>query len=170
MEEQKAKDKIEKYLVDVIEQPRSEFNDFPVCPFAKSERVSGKLKIGIFDPAVVKFQDLVLQMEKDGYESGLFAVYQGDMPVEISEKDTKKMQVFLNKSLRLSGLRKYKTICFNPNDSVSVGGFSPRSLSPYFLVNVAKREVLQSARNSLTKTKYYDKMSDKYKRFLSLDL
>tara|TARA_B100000674_G_C37725384_1_gene861764 strand:+ start:321 stop:833 length:513 start_codon:yes stop_codon:yes gene_type:complete len=170
MADQRIKNRIENYLTDVIEARRPEFSNMPVCPFAKSERLSGRLLIGVFDPGAVDFEDLVSDMERRGYDSGLFAVYQGDIPVEISAADTKKMQTFLNKTLRIAGMKRYKTICFNPNDDASVGGFNPRSLSPHFLVNVAKREVLQSARNSLIKTKYYDNLSQKYREFLKMDL
>tara|TARA_B100000963_G_C22543256_1_gene633230 strand:- start:630 stop:1139 length:510 start_codon:yes stop_codon:yes gene_type:complete len=162
--------RIVKYLTDTIEQPREEFSNFPVCPFAKSERLSGRLKIGVFDPGKTDFVEMVANMKQEGYDSGLFAVYQDDIPVEISAKDTKKMQTFLNKSLRLAGMKKYKTICFNPNDEVGIDGFNPRSHSPFFLVNVASRDVLNAAHKSLTKTKYFDKLSKQYREFLKLDL
>ena len=160
--------KIETYLLETVEQPRKEFGNLAVCPFAKSERITGKLKIGIFDPANISFVEIVKETLDSGYDSGLFALFQGDIPVELSAQDTKKFQVFLNKTLRLAGLKKYKTICFNPNDEVEVDGFNPRSLSPFFLINFASRETLNKAHKSLTKTKYFDNLSKEYREFLKI--
>jgi len=159
---------ITSYLTDIVEVPREEFSGFAACPFAKSERVSGKLLIDVFDPAELDFVQVVSKMIERGYESGLVALFQGDSPVEISSKDTKKFQVFLNKTLRLANMKEYKTICFNPNDTVEVDGFNPRAKCPYFLINVARREVLNNAHKSLTKTKYFDKLSKEYKKYLKV--
>lgn len=161
---------IVKYLVEVIEVPREEFSGFAVCPFAKSERTSGKLMIDVFDPADCDFVQKVTSMVETGHHSGLFALFQGDTPVEISEGDTKNFQVFLNKTLRVAGMKEYKTICFNPNDLVDADGFNPRDKCPYFLINVARRDVLNNAHKSLTKTKYFDRLSIKYRKFLKMDL
>lgn len=158
------------YLVDVVEKPRSEFSGFATCPFAKAERVSGKLMIDVFDPAKGDFSRVIDEMSDSGYESALLALFQDDIPVEISREDTKKFQTFLNKSLRVSGLKEYKTICFNPNDKVEVGGFNPRAACPYFLINVAKRKVLNNAHKSLTKTNYFDNLSKEYRKYLKMDL
>lgn len=159
---------IEKYLINTVEQPRREFGGMAVCPFAKPERTSGKLRVGVFDPGKLSFVELVQQTVESGYESGLFALFEGDSPVELAKEDTKKFQVFLNKTLRLAGLKKYKTICFNPNDTVSVDGYNPRSKSPYFLINFASRNVLNKAHKSLTKTNYFDNLTEEYKEFLKL--
>ena len=158
------------YLVSVVEKPRSEFSGFATCPFAKAERVSGKLMIDIFDPAKTDFSQVVKEMNSSGYESALLALFQGDIPVEISKEDTKKFQTFLNKSLRVAGMKEYKTICFNPNDKVEVQGFNPRAECPYFLINVAKRKVLNNAHKSLTKTNYFDNLSKEYRKYLKMDL
>ena len=147
MADQQIKSKIENYLTDVIEARRPEFSDMPVCPFAKSERLSGRLLIGVFDPATVEFKDLVSDMERQGYDSGLFAVYQGDTPVEIAASDTKKMQTFLNKTLRIAGMKRYKTICFNPNDELANEKYHIEDLA------IWKQEI--SLMHSMTKLYYY---------------
>ena len=38
-----------KYMVEVLEVPRDEFSGFAVCPFAKAERTSNRLMVGVFD-------------------------------------------------------------------------------------------------------------------------
>ena len=161
-------DNIIKYMVEVLEIPRKEFSGFAVCPFAKAERKTNRLMIDVFDPGQDDFASKVQHMEKGGYSSGIFAVFQGDTPVEISTEDTKKFQVFINRTMRLAGMKQYKNICFNPNDRVSVDGFCPRSLAPYFLINVAKKKDLSKANKSLRKTSYYDNLNKEYRKFLSL--
>ena len=86
------------------------------------------------------------------------------MPAE----QTEKFQIFVNRVLKKKGLKQYKNICFNPNDKVSVDGYNPRSKAPFFMINIAKKDVLESAQNALLKTGYYDKLPDDYRMFLKL--
>ena len=157
-----------KYMTEVLEVPREEFSGLAPCPFAKAERTRGRLMIDVFDPAQGNFVEKVKEMENKGYSSGVFAVFQGEDPVVLSAHDTKKFQIFINKTLRLAGMKRFKNICFNPNDKQSINGFCPRGLAPYLLINVAKRDDLQKAHKSLQKTSYYDNLNEEYKKFLNL--
>ena len=56
---------------------------------------------------------------------------------------------------------KYKPLCFSPFEEWSAGGEETRKKSPYFLINVAERKVLDDAHSSLIGTKYFDKFNDK---------
>lgn len=158
------------WLTDVIEVEREEFSGFATCPFAKAERLQNKVYIAKFDSEQESIVDIVKRMSDDGYESGLFALFQGDNPVVLSEDDTRPMQKVLNKALRLSGFGQYKNVCFNPNDTLEIEGFNPRSSAPYFMINVAHKKVLQKANKSLQKTNYYDKLPSSYRKYLKLDL
>jgi len=71
--------------------------------------------------------------------------------------------------LKINGLHDYKSICFNPNDKVSVNGFNPRALAPCFLINIADKKALNKAHKSLRKTGYYDKLNKEYREFLKID-
>jgi hypothetical protein len=62
----------------------------------------------------------------------------------------------------------HKNICFNPNDEATVDGYNPRSLAPYFMVNIAPREILSKAAKTLRKTNYYDRLPDEYLSFLKI--
>jgi len=159
-----------KYLTDVIEVPKEEFSGFAVCPFSKPERTRGRLMVDVFDPDETSFPDCMKAIISQGYSSAALALFQGDTPVVMTKSETGKFSKFLNKIMKESGISGYKNICINPNDQVSIEGYNPRSLSPYFLIVVSRVDDLDKGKKSLTKTKYYDKMPDRYKRFLNVDL
>ena len=149
------------YITDVLAEKRSEFGGKAVCPFAKPELDSGKLMIAsIGDKSLGQLID---EFHLSNYESALFIIKE-DVPAE----QTQKFQIFVNKVLKAKGLKQYKNICFNPNDQVAVDGYNPRSKAPYFMVNIAHRDVLLSAQQALQKTGYYDRLPEDYKKFLKL--
>ena len=104
---------------------------------------------------------LIHEFKLSDYESALFVI-KDDVPAD----QTKKFQIFVNKLLKHQGLPEHKSICFNPNDKVSVEGYNPRSQSPHFMVNIAHKKVLAKASRSLKKTNYYDKLPEDYLTFL----
>ena len=169
-EKKRIVEEIENYLVNVIEVPREEFSGFAVCPFSKSERVKGRLMVDVFDSFVESFPECVQRMIDKGCTSAVLALLDDGVPVTMDKAETVGFSKFLNRVMRDNGILGYKNICTNPSDEVDADGYNPRSQSPYFLIVISETGDLDKKRKSLTKTKYYDKMSDKYKRFLSLDL
>lgn len=152
---------VKDYINNVLDEKREEFGGKAVCPFAAPELKANKLMIvRVGDKSLT---DLIEQFHKSDYESALFII-EKDIPA----KQTKKFQYFVNQLLKEQGLKDYKNICFNPNDDVDIDGYNPRSLSPYFMVNIANRKVLSKAHRALKKTNYYDKLPDKYRKFLNL--
>ena len=149
------------YINNILSEKRPEFGDKPVCPFAKPELDSGKLMIAAIGEK--SLGQLIDDFYLSEYESALFII-KDDIPAD----QTAKFQIFVNKILKTKGLKEYKNICFNPNDQVSVDGYNPRSHAPYFMINIAPREVLCNSQKALKKTKYYDKLPKDYKEFLKL--
>jgi len=87
----------------------------------------------------------------------------------IPESDTRKYQAFLNKLIKRNGFTEYKIICFNPEDTITnINGFNPRQFAPTFLINVAGRKELGKAHKIIMKSKYFDKMSEAYKKYLNV--
>ena len=154
-------DPVKNYINKVLDEKRPEFGGKRVCPFASRELQTNKLMIAEVGEKSLK--DLINEFKDSKYESALFTIKE-DIPAE----QTKSFQIFVNKLLKLQGLKEYKNICFNPNDNVSVDGYNPRSLAPYFMVNIAEREVLSTAAKALKKTNYYDRLPDKYLSFLQV--
>ena len=160
------KQKVINYINEVIRPARPEFGNMPVCPFAGPELDSGKLMIDCINEE----QSLGFLLDKyknSNYNSALLIL---ELPEgeTLSAEETKEFQVFVNKVIKLKGYKDIKTICFNPNDPVSINGFNPRGKAPYFLINIAGREELHKAHKHLTKTSYYDNMDAKYKSFLKI--
>ena len=148
------------YINNVLREKRQEFSGKAVCPFAGPELDANKLMMG--EVGEKNLIELIHEFKESDYDSALFVIKE-NIPAE----QTKKFQKFVNKLLRLEGLPEHKNICFNPNDEVSIDGYNPRSLAPHFMVNIARRDVLTDASDSLAKTNYYDKLPDDYLSFLS---
>ena len=164
MEEKKQK--VINYINEVIRPPRKEFGNLPVCPFAGPELDNDKLMIDIINEQ----QSLGFLLDKyknSKYNSALFIL---ELPPgeSLTPEETDQFEIFVDKTIKNKGYKDIKTICFNPNDSVSINGFNPRGKAPYFLINIAGREDLHKAHKSLTKTSYYDNMDVKYKSFLKI--
>jgi len=154
-------EEVKRYIHNVLDQKRKEFGNKAVCPFAAPELKANRLMIATVGDR--SLADLIEQFSKSDYESALFIIEQ-DIPAE----QTKKFQYFVNHLLSQRGLTDYKSICFNPNDDVDIEGYNPRSLAPCFMVNIADKKVLSKAHRALKKTNYYDKLPDKYRKFLNL--
>jgi len=152
---------VKDYINNVLDERRQEFGGKAVCPFAAPELRADKLMIAeVGDKSLL---ELISELATSDYESALFIIKE-DIPAE----QTKKFQLFVNRLLKQRGLKDYKNICFNPNDDVEIEGYNPRSLAPYFMVNIADKKVLSKAHRALKKTNYYDKLPDRYRKFLNL--
>ena len=154
------------YINHILRPKREEFGGVPVCPFAGAELDQDKLLIDVFDPDNGSFIDKIQELKDSKYTSALFAQVNMD---DIPESDTRKYQSFLNKLVKTHGFNEYKIICFNPKDTVSdIDGFNPRQFVPAFLINVADKKELGKAHRTIMKTNYFDKMSEKYKKYLKV--
>ena len=154
-------DEAKNYINNVLDQKRTEFGNKAVCPFAAPELKANRLMIATVGEQGLT--DLIDKFKKSDYESALFIIEE-----DIPAKQTKKFQYFVNLLLSERGMTDYKNICFNPNDDVDIEGYNPRSLAPHFMVNIANKKVLSKAHRALKKTNYYDKLPDKYRKFLNL--
>ena len=167
MEEAKAKIEIIKYLSEVLEKPSSEFGGLAPCPFARYERISGKLYIGVYDCSDKEFVEHVKEtMIEQDYESAVYALFVSGDPEVIESELTREFQTFLNVMMTRSGLSDYRVICFNPEQDLKAGKLNVRGKSPFFLINVAKKDILAKAHKSLEKTDYYNNFSESYLKYI----
>ena len=151
--------------IKFLRTPRQEYGNMPVCPFVGGEIDKDKLMIEKFDPKENTLIEMVEKLETSEYDSALF-VQVSDL--DLQQKDTAGYQDFINETLRTNGYKHLKCICFNPNDKLNIDGFNARSQAPYFLINIAKADVLDQAHANLMKTKYYDNMNKRYLRYLQV--
>ena len=156
------KDKVLEYIENVLEPARDEYNGMSACPFAKKERESDN----IFIDQITYENDFMICMKKFINSGKNSAVFIND--AEMPEKDTKRYQRFLNKVLEYSDLKMWKALCINPNDNLDVDGLNVRSKAPCFLVLINNKKDIYLAHQGIKKTKYYDKMSGKYKKYLGV--
>ena len=152
---------VEDYINNVLDERRPEFGGKRVCPFAARELQTDKLMIA--DVGEKSLLDLIEDFKNSDYDSALLII-KDDIPAD----QTNDFKIFVNKLLEARGLGDHKNICFNPNDQATVDGYNPRSLAPYFMVNIAPREALSKAANTLRKTNYYDRLPDEYLSFLKI--
>jgi histidinol phosphatase-like enzyme len=152
------------YVINVLEEKRPEFSGFAVCPFVKADRISDQLHLDVFETPKDTLIDVVLRFVRSGKRSALI----GQPNVNIESWETKGYQEFINLVLKESGNEEIGALCFNPNTEMEVEGYSAYKPVPFFLVNFAYHKDLEKARNSLSKTKYYDKMPATYKKYLNV--
>jgi hypothetical protein len=156
------KSKVLDYIKYVLEVPRDEYNGMPTCPFAKKERESNNIYI---DTINIK-NDFIICMHKfieSGKNSAVFI-----QNFTTGKRNTKKYQKFLNNILKELDKSKWKALCINPNDNLEVDGFNVRSLAPYFMVLINDKKDIYYAHKSMQNTKYYDKMDNRYKKYLGI--
>jgi len=154
------------YLNFIIKEKRPEYGNMPVCPFVKPELDKDQMMIDVFDPNIETFIERVEVFHKSRYNSALFALVNSP---ELTGKETRPYQSFLNNLLKKNGYSQYKIICFNPNDEVTeIDGYNPRSFAPAFLINIAHKDELAKAHRTIQKSKYFNRMSDVYKKYLKL--
>ena len=156
--------KVKKWIVEVLEPARPELSGFAACPFVKTERLNDKIMYGILD-GNTRLVDLVKEFDRSSYTTAVFVQI---LEEDISPEDGLEYQRFINAVMKEDGFGKYKNICFNPRQSLSVNGFCPRSQAPYFLINIAPRKDLIKTHESLLKTKYFDNFPEDYKKHLKI--
>ena len=156
--------KIDEYI-DWLATPSEAFGGFPICPFVKQERASGKLKYELFEIGKEKsIFDLIDEWDmQDNYMSMIIAHIS-----DIKFDEYKKFQNYINRGLRKRKMEYIKVITFHPDDEFEVGGVKTRSNSPYFLINVAYSDELDKSHRNLTKTKYFDKFTEDNRKYLKM--
>ena len=154
--------KVIDYIENVLEVPRDEYNGMPTCPFARQERESNNIYID----TITSDNDFIICIHNfiiSGKNSAVFI--QDDV---ILEKSTKRYQKFLNNILKAMDKSEWKALCINPDDKLDVDGFNARSLAPCFLVLINNKKEIKIAHDNILKTKYFDKMGSKYKKYLGV--
>ena len=160
------KQKVVDYINEVIRPPREEFGDLPVCPFAGPELDNNRLMIDIITKE--KSLDFLIDKFIDSEYNSALLILELPENEKLTTEETDQFEMFVNNILKYKDYKDFKTICFNPNDSVSINGFNPRGKAPYFLINIAGKDELSKAHAALTKTSYYDNMDVRYKSFLKI--
>ena len=150
-------------FIKLLRKPRKEYSGMAPCPFVGTEVDRDKLMIDIFDPSKTSILEMVKKLEDSKYDSALFAQVTEE---QISSEETFEYQSFINRQIKKAGYKNLKCICFNPNDAVEIDGLNIRQHAPYFLINIADKNVLGKAHKKLLNTKYFDNMNKQYLDYL----
>ena len=154
--------KVLDYIENVLEVPRDEYNGMSACPFAKKERETDNIYIDEMTEENT-FAMCVNNFLNSGKNSAVFV-----QDIDMATKETKSYQKYLNTILKTLNITYWKVLCINPNDNLDVDGLNVRSQAPYFLILVNPKKEINDAHKNLLNTKYFDKMSDEYKKYLGV--
>ena len=156
-------EEVKNYL-GLLEEPRSEYEGLPACPFIKKERISNKLLVDVFIPEEQSFFDKMEEFVNSNFTDAVFAQQISDV---LPTEDSKIYQGFLNGLLK-EKYSDYRAVVINPNDKFSVRGFNPRRLAPCFLIVVTDKIKLGKAHNQMMNSKYFTNFGDDYLKYLNV--
>lgn len=157
--------KVKKYLIEVLEPSRPELFGLPACPFIKAERIKNNIMYEILSDGQ-SLTDLIKSFVKSDYTTAVIVqLFPDGDPLPASE--VFEYQMFVNGLIKDAGIEGYKCICISPDQKLDIKGFSPRSLAPYFLINIGEQEEFDRTHNLVTRTRYFENFSDEYKTKLN---
>ena len=157
--------RIEKYIVEILEPPRSEFGGLPACPFVKKDRISGKLWIDVFDNSEESILEKIKEFEKSEYYSAVFGQV---LEKDLSTQEAKDYQAYINRLVNRNKMSHLKVICANPSDKLQVQGFNPRAAAPCFLITITNKKHLQDSHRKMLKSDYFINFEKEYLDYLHI--
>lgn len=91
-------------------------------------------------------------IKENKYNSVLF-ICLGEIWEHIERKPYQKA---LQNTMKESGYKDYKALCFSPNEDKTAAGVKTRENAPYFLINIMDSKDLGKAHKKMIDTKYFD--------------
>jgi hypothetical protein len=146
---------IQDYLINFIEKEQEIFNGFPVCPFARKERIENKIKYVECSFASINTRKVIgetLDWLESDYSTLLY----------VDNSDSSYIQTnHFNRCIdALMDNKNVITFLFHKESKREFGGvFTRRSPRPFIMVGYKKQ--IGKKKSQLLKTKYYDKLTDK---------
>jgi len=154
------------YLV-WLQTPNENFNGMPVCPFIKKDLDHDEI-LFLVQTKKDEFIDLVKKWDESGKKTGL--IIQMKMP-QFGDK-RKTYQTYLNKKIAEVWTKnddQPKVLVFDPTENWSLADVETRKMAPTLLINIARRKDLRESHRTLTKTKWYDKLSNEDLKRLAME-
>ena len=146
---------IQDYLINFIEEEQEIFSGFPVCPFAKKERIENKIKYVECSFTNIDTEKVIgetLDWLESDYSTLLY----------VDNSDSSYIQTnHFNRCIdALMDKKNVLSVLFHKSTKREFGGvFTRRSPRPFIMVGYKKQIVKK--KTQLLKTKYYDKLTDK---------
>jgi hypothetical protein len=147
------------FIENVIEPPNEKFANFPVCPFAKKERLNNEIFFKEFEFSIKPSSELIDYIlesfiQKVDYTLMLF-----------DPSCSKELQVFRDYGKSICELlkdEKIVAVAMHPSDTFNIDGYYTRQ-APFHTILVQLASEIMKGRKILEKTDYYKnwKESDK---------
>lgn len=150
MIEKQIIEKTKNWLWELTE-PNEKFGGFGICPFLKKELTNDDMKFIILKGQGFK-SGLDNWIKENKYNSVLF-ICLGEIWEHIERKPYQKA---LQNTMKESGYKDYKALCFSPNEDKTAAGVKTRENAPYFLINIMDSKDLGKAHKKMIDTKYFD--------------
>ena len=152
-------DEIKHFLENFIEKESEIFSGFPVCPFAKRERLQNKIKFVEMSFSKIDLYKISSEGEDfltSDYSTLLFI--SNDMATFNETKlFFRCITEFFKKTASVLSKSEMNTFFFHKEDDRSYNGLYTRR-SPIPFIMVGYKHDISKKKNKLLKTKYYDKI------------
>ena len=153
---------IQDYLINFIEKKHSVFNDFPVCPFAKKERLTNNIKY-----VECCFVNINVQKVVAATNEWLQGDYSTILYIDKGSANFIETNHFHNCVKTLLANNKVNTFIFHKENKRKFGEIYTRQ-SPRPFIMAGYKNQIGKKKTQLLKTSYYDKRNNKeYKKLNS---
>ena len=153
---------IQEYLINFVEKKHDIFNGFPVCPFAKRERLTQNIKY-----VECSFTNIDVKQIIDATNEWLESDYSTVLYVDVGTANIIETNHFHKCIRALINKKAVNTFLFHKDSKRKFGGIYTRQ-SPRPFIMVGYKNLIAKNKTQLLKTTYYDKLNDKeYKQLNS---
>ena len=145
---------LQDYLIQFVETKQEIFNNFPVCPFAKRERIENKIKF-----VECSFKNIDTTKIIDETHNWLNGDYSTLLYVDIGDADFIETNHFHRCIDALTDKEDVNTFLFHKESKRKFGGmYTRRSPRPFIMIGY--KDHIGEKKKQLLKTKYYDKLNN----------
>lgn len=145
-------EEIKEFLINFVEKESDVFSGFPVCPFAKKERIEKKIKF-----VETKFENIDVKHVLDEVQDFLLKDYSTLLLISDKDVSIEQTRHFFRCITTLMENNGANVFLFHKDDNRSYGGiYTRRSPVPFIMVGYKNQIAKKKAK--LLKTKYYDKL------------
>ena len=148
-------EEIKEFLINFVEKESDVFSGFPVCPFAKKERIEKKIKF-----VETRFDHIDTKHVLGEVEDFLLNDYSTLLLISDKDVSIEQTRHFFRCIAALMEKKRVNIFLFHKDDNRSYGGIYTRR-SPVPFIMVGYKNQIAKKKEKLLKTKYYDKLIQK---------
>ena len=145
---------IEKFLINFLEKESEVFSGFPICPFAKKERLTGNIKFFACSHKKIEPEKVLMGVIEwlESEQTTLLLVDNDNSSLRETKYFSKCVKVLLEKNDVFIST-------FHPDHPNNLSGvYTRKSPRPFLAVNA--NSDIKKAKSKLVKTRYYNKLTE----------